>query len=74
MTFRKFGVPEEPNVRLLTPPEYQTIHRWDDFVEKLAAHVPAGAGCACGVPGAGREWAEHVADTLLGHPREPNEG
>lgn len=71
MTFRKFGVPEDPQVRLLTPTEYQVIHRWDDTVEKLLAHRPGGAGCACGGASEGREWAEHVADALLGHPREP---
>lgn len=70
MAFRKFGVPEDPAVRVLTPPDYQTVHRREDTVSKLEGHVPGPGGCGCGNgPGGGREWAEHVADLLLGRAR-----
>lgn len=73
MAFNKYGVPEEPNVRVLSPPDYQTVHRWDDTAAKIEAHVPRTPSpgvCECGARfPTDQAWAEHLADVLLGHPR-----
>lgn len=54
----------------LSPPEYQTRHKYYESIEKIVKHFPRDLGdCSCGfVFGDERGWAEHLTGLLFKKP------
>lgn len=54
----------------LSPPEYQTLHKWMDSVEKISNHFPREGGvCNCGYRMRDvQDWAEHLTGFLFKKP------
>ena len=60
----------EGQYRTMSPPEYQTLHRYMDSMKKIVQHYPRDLGeCECGFMFDDHMgWAEHLTGFLFKKP------